>query len=203
LRLLKYIFTLLLISKSINLFSQIETISVDNLNLFEYNGTIYIELTISAGNTCNGVFLERSTDTLSFTGISFIDGVCGNSSSPTSYNFVDETPIINKPSYYRIKFGATQTSKILDAFVIEFGEKKFQLRPNPVNNHAFLFFENNQIKLHTFSLYNQELKKVMSKTTYLNHFMFETNHLKDGIYIFSIQQKNTQNFISGQIVVNH
>ena len=53
---LKYIFIVYIFLSNV-LFSQSGNLSLDNLNIVEYNGQVYVDITISSGNTCNGIKL--------------------------------------------------------------------------------------------------------------------------------------------------
>ena len=46
--------------------SQTSNISLEYLNIFDYNNQVFVEITLSPGNTCNGIKLLRSKDSINF-----------------------------------------------------------------------------------------------------------------------------------------
>ncbi len=76
-----------------------------NFSLFENNGKVYLNWSIVSGSTCNGIQIYRSTDSVMFTQVGNIPGICGSSSSAISYNFIDDNPVKNKVNYYRLELG--------------------------------------------------------------------------------------------------
>ena len=101
-------------------YSQTINISLDYFNIFEYNNQVFVDITLSPGNTCNGIKLWRSTDSLNFIEVVYLDGVCGNSSYSTTYNLVDSSPILNSLNYYKVQYGSNILSEIYEILVLDF-----------------------------------------------------------------------------------
>ena len=96
------IFVLLVIAKTS--YAQFHPI-VDRFDVFEASGKVYVSCVISSGSTCNGVDVLCSEDSTNFITVGQIGGVCGSSSEPIAYNFIDENPIRNKRIYYKLELG--------------------------------------------------------------------------------------------------
>jgi hypothetical protein len=176
---------------------------LDKFDVFESGGKVYINCIISSGNTCNGIDVLRSADSINFEIIGNISGICGNSSTPTTYNFVDNNPIKNKPSYYKLELGGQGFTKILSVHIIDTEAFGFQVRPNPVKNQTTIYFENNENSEHKLSLYNTNGAEVLTQNTSTNQFYIEVTSLPSGIYIFLISKDNFSHNTKGKLVVQH
>lgn len=185
------------------MFSQNGSISLDYFNIIEYNGNVFIDITLSEGNTCNGIHVQRSLDTINFEEINFLEGICGNTSSPTSYNFLDENPILNKTSYYRVEFGNNIFSEIIEILIIDNQENKYQIRPNPSNEETTLYFNSQPGNKNELLLFNIYGTKILSLTSLSNQFYINTSSLNNGLYIFLIKQGSANKNINGQLIVKH
>ena len=185
------------------LFSQTGSISLDYFNIKEYNGNVYIDITLSEGNTCNGIIIQRSLDTINFQNITRFGGICGSTSLPTSYKFLDENPILNLTSYYRVQFGNNIYSEIIEILIIDSQDNGYQLRPHPANDETTLYFNNQAGINHELMLFSIDGIKIRTSISSSNKFSIETSTLNNGFYIFSIKQGSTNDFINGQLIVRH
>lgn len=200
---LKLIIILISFLKFSSLFSQTGSISLDFFDIKQYNGNVYVDITLSQGNNCNGIVIQRSLDTIYFQNIAQFEGVCGNTSSPTSYNFLDENPILNQTSYYRVKFGNNIYSEIIEILIIDSQNNEYQLRPHPANNETTLYFNNQPGFSYELMLFSIDGIKIRTLKSSSDKFFIETSTLNNGFYIFLIKQASTNYFINGQLIVRH
>lgn len=200
---LKLIIILISFLKFSSLFSQTGSISLDFFDIKQYNGNVYVDITLSQGNTCNGIIIQRSLDTIYFQNIAQFEGICGNTSSPTRYNFLDENPIQNQTSYYRVKFGNNIYSEIIEILIIDNQNNDYQLRPHPANNETTLYFNNQPGVSYELILFSIDGVKIRTLKSSSNKFFIETSTLNNGFYIFLIKQGSTNYFINGQLIVRH
>ena len=183
--------------------SQTSNISLEYLNIFDYNNQVFVEITLSPGNTCNGIKLLRSKDSINFEEIFFIDGVCGNSSLSSNYNLIDSTPILNTLNYYKVQFGTNFFSDIYEIFILNFRDSNFQIWPNPANYRTTIFFQNNLSELYLFNLYNLSGEKLLSISTNENNIQLDCTIYYSGIYFFTLAQENNNFYKSGKMIINH
>jgi len=176
---------------------------LDKYNVFETGGKVYISCTISSGNTCNGIDVFRSEDSLAFNNIGNIAGICGSSGSPVTYDFVDAYPIKNKRMYYKLELGGFGYTSIVSILIIDTEEFGFQVRPNPANEKTIIFFENDSQDEFEINLYNSLGKSLFYQTGTTNQFSLNTASLANGLYFFSIGKSLGQNKIVGKLVVQH
>ena len=196
----RYIFLISILSFKIS-FSQNGNLSLDNLNIFEYNSQVFVDVTISSGNTCNGIKLLRSSDSVYYEEIAFIDGVCGFSSSPSSYSLIDPYPILNSYNYYKILFGSNTYSTTYQILILNFEKNNYQIWPNPVSDMTTIYFQNPQSKLYSFNLFNISGKKLLSVSTIEDKYNLNCKNYNSGIYFFTLSQSNNQTLYSGKLII--
>lgn len=202
---LKHILFIAALFCSTFLFTQNETGHpiLDSYNVLEISGKVYVDVTISGGNTCNGIEVQRSVDSLNFIEVGKVDGICGNSAKPVSYSFVDEYPIKNKKSYYRVLLGERGYTTVTSITIIDTKELGFQVRPNPANERATIFFENPYSDTFQLELFNLSGKKILQLSSSSNAFDLNTFNLQNGLYFFSISKALNQEKVIGKLVVQH
>ena len=198
---LKHIFILYFFFSNVA-FTQNGNLSLDNLNIVEYNGQVYVDITISSGNTCNGIKLLRSIDSAYFEEIAFIEGVCGHSSSPTNYSLIDPYPILNSYNYYKILFGSNVYSTTYKILILDFEKNKYQIWPNPADNVTTIYFENPQSEVYLFELFNNNGKKLLSSSILENKYILNCKNYNSGIYFFTLSQSNNQISCSGKLIIS-
>ncbi len=166
----------------------------------EKQGIVYLNWQILAGSTCNGIKLYRSADSINFTEIGRIDGVCGDISVAESYNFTDPNPY---PSinYYQLELGIGNFSEIISIEIIQFDESSYQIRPNPVINFARIYFNNENHDQFSLMLHDITGKKVIDLSTREEYIELSARDLNSGMYIITILNPAGQSFESGKIIV--
>lgn len=65
---------------------------LSKLEIFESGGKVHMSAMISAGNFCNGIDLERSTDGKNFQVVATEYGSCGNLMEAVTYTLTDAAP---------------------------------------------------------------------------------------------------------------
>ncbi|MDZ4667021.1 MAG: T9SS type A sorting domain-containing protein [bacterium] len=176
---------------------------LDKFSVFEAGGRVYINCVISAGNTCNGIMVMRSEDSLYYEQIGQIDGVCGSSSEPIQYNFTDDKPIKNKAIYYKLELGGYGFTNPLSLKIIDTKEFGFQVWPNPSKDQTTVYFENIIKGQYVISVFNHLGVMVISEQTTQNYFKVEVSEIPPGIYPFVISRGTDNPVIFGKILVQH
>ena len=109
---MKYFFFFVLFIFSAPLSAQNEDV-IEYLNASEFNGKVLLSWSIMQGNTCNGIQILHSTDSINFSQISSIEGICGSTQQSISYSFTDLSPEKNANNYYRLQLGGLGFSWIV------------------------------------------------------------------------------------------
>lgn len=86
-------------------YASAQDFAYSNYNVFSSQNKVYVTCTIKGGNTCNGISLYRSEDSIHFHLIDQIAGTCGSTDYDIKYTFTDWNPIKNKRSWYKLYLG--------------------------------------------------------------------------------------------------
>jgi hypothetical protein len=178
--------------------------SQENRILSAFNGKasgdkILLSWTISGGQTCNGTLIERSDDTVHFSRVGEIPGICGNSESPVPYSFTDDSPLPNKINYYRLELGGQGYSKIVGVPYYEYGNQGSIAIPNPSSEKATIYFGNSREDRYVFRLFDVKGRKIMETEGVSNSIEVETNRLGPGMFVYSIE--SARSHIKGKLIV--
>lgn len=166
------------------------------------NGKAYLNWTIEAGGTCNGIGILRSSDTSNFSQIGVLEGICGSLSFPTNYTFTDESPLENKVNYYKLDLGGNGFSQIVGVEVIIIGEENFVLFSNPVIERSTLHFKNETNQLAELKVYDQEGGVCLMKSTSTDKFIIDRIEFsKKGVYLFTISITENEKALVGKLII--
>lgn len=111
---------------------------IDGFTLQEMTSGVMIDWNIRGGNTCEGMDVERSLDSLHFEAVHRFEGICGNVDRPMPYRFFDPDPPGFRKIHYRIKLGSVGYSSVKGLFVQQLKESDHRFYPNPVRKEATL-----------------------------------------------------------------
>ncbi|MGB3526780.1 MAG: T9SS type A sorting domain-containing protein [Flavobacteriales bacterium] len=107
-------------------------------SLNELSNGVLVTWTIHGGSTCDGQEVQRSTDSLNFTTVHVIQGICGSPESSTPYIWFDPTPPELSKVYYKLKLGFDGYSSVKSVFFAQLNESEQRFFPNPVTDVATL-----------------------------------------------------------------
>jgi len=175
----------LLIMSCYSCFAQNNAI-LGNFTLFEAQGKVTLAWSIVKGSTCNGINIHRSTDGLHYVQVGEIPGVCGSSSEPLYYSFVDENPKKNSINYYKLELGNYGDSQVLPIEIIDIENNGYQIRPNPISSTGRIYYDNDRKEVHQlifFQLNGAVLLDILSEQDY---FDVDVSSFTAGIYLFTI-----------------
>lgn len=161
---------------------------------------VQLRWVISSGQTCNGTFIERSTDTIHWKQIGDIPGICGSSSAPVPYTFIDDSPVINAVNFYRLELGGQGYSVVIGVPYYDYTNEGFVLIPNPVDEATTLYFSTSKTEAYTVSLFDMTGKKVQQYSGKGESQKLDISHLQAGSYLFVILRQGKKN-VSGKLIV--
>lgn len=197
---MKLIIVFTLLFATMVAFGQNEDV-IHGLNATEFNGKVLVSWAIKQGNTCNGVQVLRSSDSVNFTQIGSIEGICGSTAEEIQYSFTDLNPIVNSVNYYRLSLGGVGFSWIISTEVIDVGETNYLLSPNPITEESTLYFNNDSGKLLTISFYNVHGKLSTELFTTSESQRLNEINLESGLYYFTITENNSDSVVKGKLLV--
>lgn len=188
----------LLLSLSFNLNAQNE---LENFSGIQIKNFIYLTFTLKAGITCNGLVIERSSDSTGFTEVGNIAGVCGSSSSSETYTFEDYSPLKNGPNYYRLNLGNFGYSKSIVVNFFSFQEEGVFVYPNPVVSQSTFYFKNPEREDHTLFIYDEK-GKIKKTIPFKDEIMLlKSEEFNKGYFYYQLINDKTQKKVaSGKIL---
>ena len=198
-RRLSGIFTCVILLLNINFLNAQVNPILGSFSLTESNGSVNINWSILTGNTCDGTRILRSEDGVSFIQIGEIVGICGSSSIEVSYSFVDDSPLKNLKSYYRLELGLSGFSHTLSIEIIEIDNKGYLVWPNPIALEGKIFFNNSKNLTHKLEVYDSDGKKVFETETKERYFAINNSFGSRGYYVFSISTSEKQ--VNGSFII--
>lgn len=162
--------------------------------------TVFMRWTITAGNTCEDTYIERSADGVSYERIGLIGGICGSPDQSITYEFTDTLPLVNKTAYYRIELGYYGYSSPHIVTFTRYNEQGFLLAPNPFSDHARLAFDNPLKKQYGLVVSDMSGKIIAEMSTTGHEFLLRRNNLSAGLYNFRVMESGIMVF-DGKIVI--
>ena len=174
---------------------------INDFTASEFNGKVLLTFAIKQGNTCNGVEIFHSIDSVDFTKIGSIEGTCGSSQAQIEYGFTHLDPEKNEVSFYRLSLGGIGFSWIVSAEVIDLGFNNALLRPNPIAEGSELFFDNETNTLLTLNIYSSAGIIVKSDKTTAELFVLNASEFESGVYFYSIHPEGIKSEVIGKFIV--
>lgn len=164
------------------------------------SGKVYMNIVIRAGSICQGIYISRSTDSLMFTEIGNIPGICGNSNSDVVYTFTDIAPVPNATNYYRLRFGENGVSHVVPVLFIQLADN-YKVVPNPTTDLTTIYFDNPDNQPYQFRLTDIKGNLVLQLEDIKdNQLSFNAQNLPAGVYGLSLRNKDAR-IISGKVVI--
>lgn len=176
---------------------------VDYFQVSKINSHIYLNWQLSLGNTCNGITINRSTDSIHFNRIGLIPGICGSPTDVARYHHIDSEPVLNRRNFYQLEFGGEGVSEIIGIDVVDLSDQAYQIWPNPSGDKTNIFFENDEGRVNVLHIYTPVGVSLHTQSTDSDFFHLDASALPDGIYIFTIAQVGAQPGLTGTLLVQH
>lgn len=176
---------------------------LNQFEVFQVGDKVLISCTISAGNTCRGIDLMHSEDSISFKTIDRISGVCGSLSKAVSYRFTDDSPLKNRVNYYKLNLNNRGYSQAISIEFIDTEKLGYQLRPNPTNESTTIYFENRENKKVELRLFHPSGTIMTTQESNKDFFKINLQSFESGVYSFQIAKESKNSVLSGKLIVQH
>lgn len=175
--------------------------TVMNFRAEELNGNVYLTWSIKQGFTCNGVDVYRSIDSINFTKIGDIEGICGSTAESIAYDFTDQFPEKNTRNFYRLSLGGLINSHVISIDIIDLSANKYLIVPNPVDFESDLYFENAAAAICVLTTMDARGVQIISETSIDEVFQLCASDYASGTYSFRIDYGNGNPSIVGRFLV--
>lgn len=177
------------------------TIEFSNFNIVKVDDLIRIDFTLNSGSTCNGIYIERGSDSVNLFEIGAIAGQCGSPIEPVHYTFIDNNPILNSDNYYRLNFGGAQVSGALGLHFSVVEAKTVGINPNPSSGHFDLVFNNKLQEEWRVEIVNSIGEMVFETTTTNEKISIEMPDVLKGIFYVRVVNANNNSLISKGVAI--
>jgi hypothetical protein len=174
---------------------------VTGLSATEFNGNVVLTWTIQSGNTCNGVDILHSTDSINFVAVGDIEGICGSDNASVPYDFTHQDPTPNQTNYYRLYMGGIGFSRIVSAEVLDLKSDAYLLRPHPVTGTSELLFNNTTSATFTLTVCDASGVQLHTATTTKDFFVISRLTYEPGFYFFTLAREGAAPKIQGRFWV--
>ena len=151
------------------------------------------------GASCQGVQLQRSSDSQFFAVISEIQGVCGGSEFVEHYTIVDHSPLEYSTNYYRLNLGGEGLTETRSIDFVRL-ENDYRVYPQPSSDWAVLKYENPTESVYSFSLYSPAGTLIYNQSVSSSELFIDLNGYANGCYTFQLVGKE-QELITGKIML--
>lgn len=178
-------------------FAQLPPGVIDRLSARAIGSSVQIEVTLSAGYTCNGILITRSVDSMQFETVGLIGGVCGDSAAAVSYSFTDSFPPTNTRLYYQLLLGGRIPTDTRQVVVYDFQERPVIISPNPAKDWVEVRFEAAEGSVNTITITNQQGTKVKEVAAEDGYGKIWLQDLPGGLYFLQIDKLR----ISGRLLI--
>ncbi len=159
---------------------------VGTFTLTEINsGGISVDWAIHSVNTCDGIDVERSTDSLNFTSVHHIEGICGSIDSPVAYNWFDADPPELTTVYYRLRLGFYGHSMVRSIFYGQLAESQQRIYPIPAREKVTVVLKvkpSSPIAVQLFDLIGQPV--LVRNAASGPQVELDVSELPTGIYLY-------------------
>ena len=169
---------------------QAQTTALAQFSGFQQGSSVQLLITISGGNTCQGIEIERAEDSIHFYAVGSIAGICGSNEKDESYTFTDYSPLQNQKNYYRLLLGQLGYSPVTVVSFFNF-EDGMLLFPNPAIENTILYFPNESNETLEINLYDAAGRLAFTTSTRNSSVTIQTGNYDGGLYHVIIRQNGS------------
>ena len=143
------------------------------------NSSVWVEWSVTAGNTCQDVQVWRGTDSIHLKQVFVYPGICGDNDSVKTYTYLDHPPISGIRYYYRIQI---ITDKTEVKSILSLPNNQLEIYPNPAKDKIILV-RDPLIQYTSYILYDDQGKKLREKHKPDVNLEWTIQELSPGTYL--------------------
>ena len=200
-KLIYFIPILLLGFSSTTVLAQEGDLILNRFDALAVGRQVQLTCVISSGSTCAGINIYRSGDNFDFQLVGNIAGICGSTSAPVQYNYVDEYPLLNQTSYYKLELGGVGFTEVISITNRDVEADEVRIQPNPAFFQSTIYFSNPSFAIHILNLLDYNGRSIIERTTTEDFFVINVSQLPNGIYPILISVEKTNEQKTGKLVV--
>lgn len=193
-----FLFAMLAIATSV--FGQGDAF-LEHFSVIETDGGVLLNWTTRMGNTCNGIDILRSTDSIHFEEVGHIAGICGSPGASQAFTFTDLNPAINHRNFYKLNLGSVGVSSVRALDIVELRNGGALIVPHPVTDRARLYVENAAHSRCALTLVDRQgIVRGVQETT-AEYFDVEGRAYPNGLYFFKVVNAEGMQLATGKLLL--
>ncbi len=154
------------------------------------NEQVRLSWVISGGNTCSGIFIQRSVDGQFFETIGEIDGICGSPDVDVPYVYLDPEPISNQNNYYRLELGTQGYSTPVVIEFVPLNTEGYSVKYDMLSRVATVYFKNDSNKNASYRLISTSGRLIYENNTTNAKITLNLSPYAARIYLLTITINN-------------
>ncbi len=166
----------------------------------QHQGQVNLYWQILQGNSCNGIQIYRSSDSLQFERIGYIPGICGSDFEDTNFYFTDSFPNHSTVNYYYLELGTVGVSETISLLVFSSNDS-YRVQPNPAQDQTTIYFNHIDVGEYALRVYDVRGALVEQSLTTNDYFDLDVSGWPAGSYMFTVSLEKDAPFIQGQLIV--
>ena len=152
-----------------------------------FQNSILLDWEIKGGETCNGMTLLRSSDSINFIEIADFPGICGDLNSANRYSHTDQSPIADSYNFYKVRLGAQGDTDVIKLFFVLIDGDSYSIFSDESNDSITIYFKNSENEIFEFNIIDQQGKFIDKKKQLSgNSITLESISDRSGISFFTI-----------------
>ncbi len=161
--------------------------------------SVALNFELRQGAVCFGIQIQRRDEFSEFEQIGVISGICGSEDSPESFVYVDEQPLKNQRSFYRLIFNGIGQSHEIEVFVPDFSERPYVVAIEPNSQQWAIFFRNPLEQNIQLNLHSLNGVKLYASSSQNNFILLPTELWREKILVFVLFSDDSEFVISGKV----
>lgn len=192
---------LLLLTICISYCTQAQSVFRD-LTAVQFGDSILLNWTLTGGNTCFDMHLQRSENGNAFLPVYSIGGVCGGTDDQY-YDFIDSEQLISGTEYaYKVTASNdTYTSDTVTITYVNAGDADIFLYPNPSSESVQVTIDNRHAPSFLIEIFDSNGKQIEMSQRTTNLFSLPTAQYDPGVYVLKITTHDGIFFSTSLIVL--
>lgn len=167
----------------------------------QYGDSILLNWTLTAGNTCFDMYLQRSDDGSDFETVYAVGGVCGGADDQY-YDFIDNEALKSGVNYaYRVTASLnTYISDTVNLTFVDAGNRDVFVHPNPASTTLQITIDNAYTPTFLYEVFTLDGKQVDIGQRAQNAFQLDTESWQPATYLLKITTRDGLSFTTAFIV---
>lgn len=197
----KSLLLLLIVFLNVHIFAQSSRISEFEVSKIGEK-SVKVFWTMPLGATCLDLSVQRSSDSVNFKSVYTYPGVCGSEDETTSYNWIDNSTLIESLNYYRLKLENAEFTEVRKIDLRSgFIDSPIIIFPNPSNRYINIKIDGNLNELFLIKILavnGEILFRLVEPSN--KEIEVDVSGFNSGIYSFQVVTKTGLSFMELFIV---